>query len=211
MGRLWEYFNNNGNLPMTKWKNYFPIYERYFNQFINQSITLLEIGVFKGGSLQMWKNYLGPYCKIIGIDIDPRCKQFEEDQIDIRIGDQSNPSFLKSIITDYPNIDIIIDDGSHIMNHVIKSFNTLYPYLNNNGIYLIEDMHTSYWDEYEGGLNKKSSVIEYSKTLIDSLNKEHIRNNTLSSLDNLFSIAYYDSIIVFEKKNISKNISLQSG
>ena len=73
----------------------------------------------------MWKRFFGPYCTIIGIDINERHKKHEEDRIHIRIGDQSDIKFLDSIIEEFGVPDIVIDDGSHIMEHVIKSFQYL--------------------------------------------------------------------------------------
>jgi hypothetical protein len=96
------------------------------------------------------------------------------------------------------------------MEDVIESFKTLFPKLNNNGIYLIEDMHTSYWENhYNGGYKKSSTVIEYSKNLIDTLNREHFQNNL--EKNDIYSISFFDSVIVFEKKKLySKNMSIQS-
>jgi len=99
-------------------------------------LTILEIGVSQGGSLQMWKRFFGPYCTIIGIDINERHKKHEEDRIHIRIGDQSDIKFLDSIIEEFGVPDIVIDDGSHVMEHVTKSFQHLYPKLPKNGIYI---------------------------------------------------------------------------
>ena len=90
---LWSEFLTNRDRPIHKWTHYFPIYERHFARFVNQATTFIEIGVSKGGSLQLWKRYLGPFAQIVGIDIDANCKAFEEEQISIRTGDQSDPAF----------------------------------------------------------------------------------------------------------------------
>jgi len=149
----------------------------------------------------MWKRYLGPHARIIGIDINPACAAFAEDQIDIRIGDQANPAFLNAIVQEFGPPDVILDDGSHIMAHVCASFALLYPSVSHNGVYVVEDLHTAYWEEYEGGLKREGSFIEYCKDLIDELNADHTRGAvqptpfTLSTL----SMHFYDSIVVFEK------------
>ena len=94
MSKLWNDFLTNDQRVIHKWKHYFPIYERHFERFMNLDVVLLEIGCGQRGSLQMWKHYFGPHASVMGIDIDPDCAAFAEDQIDIRIGDQSNAAVL---------------------------------------------------------------------------------------------------------------------
>ena len=92
---LERYFRQNDKRLIDKWVHYFDIYDRHFSRFRNREIVMLEIGVSQGGSLQMWKNYFGGKAKIFGIDIDPRCKTMEEENIKILIGSQSDRKFLK--------------------------------------------------------------------------------------------------------------------
>ena len=92
---LWSEFLTHEGRPVYKWTHYLPIYQRHFAAFVNRPITFIEIGVWKGGSLQLWKRYFGPFAQIVGIDIDPACKAMEEDQVAVRIGDQSDPAFLQ--------------------------------------------------------------------------------------------------------------------
>lgn len=200
---LWNYFKSNTGRLIHKWQHYFDIYNNHFNRFRNKSITVMEIGVYHGGSLQMWKKYFGPQANIIGIDIDPRCMKLLEDQITIEIGDQANREFLRKIIKKYGPIDIIIDDGGHFMDQQIISFEELFPALKEDGIYLVEDLHTSYWSEYGGGYQTPGSFIEYSKKLIDKLNARHSRDCRLS-VDNftksVTGLHFYDSVFVVEKQ-----------
>jgi hypothetical protein len=197
---LWGQFLTQQRI-INKWKHYFPIYERHFQYFVNKSLTFIEIGCGEGGSLQMWKRYFGPYARIIGVDIDDRCKAFEEDQIEIRIGAQQDPNFLQRLIDEFGVPDVVLDDGSHIMSHVHASFSFLYPHLAQNGVYMVEDLHTAYWKEYEGGLGSPRSFIEISKHLIDELNADH-SGGALTPTEftrTTVSIHYYDSVIVFER------------
>ena len=198
---LWSEFQTNEKLEIHKWKHYFPIYERHFERFRNRTLTLIEIGVARGGSLQLWKRCLGPFAKIVGVDINPSCKKAEEDQIEIRIGSQNNPKFLQGIIDEFGAPDIVIDDGSHVMADIEASFQFLYPRMDKNGVYLVEDLHTAYWKEKGGGLEKPTSFIEKSKTLIDSLNADHSRGALPPSdfTKSTLSMHFYDSVIVFEK------------
>jgi hypothetical protein len=198
---LWDLFVNNNGRPIHKWKHYFPIYENHLMPFVNKSVLLIEIGVGRGGSLQMWKKFLGPAAIVVGIDVNKDCKNYEEDQIFIRIGSQDSPSFLKNIIEEFGTPDIVIDDGSHMMEHIETSFDFLYPKVSKNGVYMVEDLHTAYWSEYNGGLYEKKSFIEKSKRLIDHLNADHTRGkieqSDFSRTTN--SINFYDSVIVFQK------------
>ena len=115
MNDLEKYFTENTGGMIHKWKHYFEIYDRHFSRFRNTECHIVEFGVSQGGSLQMWKDYFGPKCKIFGIDINPQCKKFEEEQISIFIGDQEDRNFLKSLQEMIPRIDILIDDGGHTM------------------------------------------------------------------------------------------------
>jgi hypothetical protein len=146
-------------------------------------------------------------CEIYGIDIDPSCKQFEKDNVKILIGDQSDTNFLNHIKIQIPKIDILIDDGSHINSHIIKTFENLYPNISDGGVYLIEDVHTSYWQPYGGGLNNPGSCIEYFKNKLDEINAKHIyppRDLTFSNITK--SVSFYDSIIAIEKKTIPHDL-----
>ncbi len=205
---LWSEFLTNEGRRIHKWTHYFPIYERHFSRFVNRTTTFVEIGVSKGGSLQLWKRYLGPFAQIVGIDIDPSCKVLEEDQISIRIGDQSNPRFLQQVIDEFGCPDVVLDDGSHKMNHIVASFEFLYPLMEKNGVYLVEDLHTAYWAEFGGGLHEPNSFIERCKTFIDELNADHSRGAVpISAFSRTtLSMHFYDSVVVFERgRHIKKH------
>jgi cephalosporin hydroxylase len=212
---LHKYFLNNGGKVIHKWLHYFDIYERYFNQYVDKPILMIEIGVFKGGSIDMWKDYFGSKSIIVGIDIDPNCKKFErkDDGIFIEIGDQSDVSFLQSVIDKYGNPDIILDDGSHVMNHLIKTFDFLYYKMKESGTYMVEDLHTAYWDEYGGGLKRDNTFIEFSKNKIDEINAQHSRGHQpITEFTKITqSMHVYDSIIVFEKRPQGKRTHIQTG
>lgn len=198
---LWEDFlNNNGN-AMCKWKHYFPAYESHFERFINRPVFLLEIGVNEGGSLQMWKRYFGPHALIVGIDINSDCAKLEEDQVFVRLGDQANTEFLQSILDEFGMPDIVIDDGSHDLKDVSGSFNYLYPRMSPNGVYFVEDVHTSYMAGYGGGVEHPDSFVELAKHLIDELNAEWTEGKLPATqfTRSTLSMHFYDSCVVFEK------------
>lgn len=204
MNRLERYFRSNRGPLLNKWTHYFDIYDRHFARYRNQSLVMVEIGVFHGGSLGMWKDYFGPKMKIVGVDINPRALRFADDQVDIVIGDQSDRDFLRQLRKQYPKIDIVLDDGGHSMNQQIVTFEELFQAVADDGVYLVEDVHTSYWSEYGGGLGHAGSFVEYSKRLIDHLNAWHVREwegEARSAVaDSTYSISYYDSVIAFEKR-----------
>lgn len=210
---LWSHFQQNTGKTIHKWHHYFPIYEKYFSAFRNKTVTFLEIGVFKGGSLQMFSEYLGPKATVIGIDIDENCKAFESDFAKVRIGDQGDPNFLESVLNEFGPPDLVLDDGSHKMHDVRASFNYLYPMLSKNGIYMVEDMHTSYWQEYGGGYLHQDSFIEYSKSLIDQLNFQHARENLPSPqwIRDTSSISFFDSMVIFEKGTMTPKRASKTG
>ena len=198
---LWSDFQTNDARVIWKWKHYFPIYERFFRDFVNKSVTFLEIGVASGGSLQMWKRYFGPHATIIGVDILPECKAYEEDQIEIRIGMQQDHAFLRSVLDEFGTPDIVLDDGSHMMSHVLSTFEFLYPQVAKNGIYMVEDLHTAYWEEYEGGYRRAGTFLERCKDLLDELNADHTRNQLPPTefTKSTIGMHFYDSVAVFER------------
>lgn len=207
MNDLLRYFESSNHRLIHKWIHYFEIYDRHFARFRGTDVCIVEIGIYHGGSLQMWRDYFGSHAKIIGIDIDPRCKELEEEGIEIIIGNQEDREFLRSLKEKIPRIDILLDDGGHTMNQQIITFEELFPHVDQNGVYLCEDLHTSYWSEYGGGFRKPSSFIEYSKNLIDALNAWHSRDSESflvnSFTQSAYSLSFYDSVLVIEKRAMS--------
>lgn len=201
---LWQDFLTNNQKIIHKWVHYFPIYERHFSSWRNRSLTFLEIGVARGGSLQMWQRYFGPLTKIVGIDVNPQCKAHESPGIFVRIGDQSNPVFLQSLIDEFGVPDIVLDDGSHRMDHMASSFQFFYPKMHKNAVYMVEDLHTAYWEEYGGGLDKPESFMNFAKQCVDRLNADHTRGKLKPDLitRETFGISFYDSIVCFDKGDV---------
>jgi hypothetical protein len=201
---LWQDFLTNDDKLIHKWMHYFPIYEKHLTPWRNKTINVLEIGVSEGGSLQMWKRFFGPMATIVGIDIDPKCRKMEEDGIHTRIGDQSDVSFLGQLIEEFGEFDIVLDDGSHQMEHIRKTFEFMYPKISKNGLYIVEDLHTAYWEEFGGGVDKSDTFVNISKSFVDDLNADHSRGAIPPSFmsKHTFGISFYDSVIVFERGTI---------
>ena len=208
-----DFLNNKGR-PIHKMAHYFAAYERHFGRFVGRPGVFLEIGAGNGGSSQMWKRWFGPLVRIVTIDINPICRQFEDEQIAVRIGDQSDPAFLQTLIDEFGRFDAVLDDGSHRMDHVTKSFNFLYPKIAPSGVYMVEDMHTAYWPDWGGGLRNKSTFVEYFKMLIDELNARYVPNEELAPTQftaDTFCMSAYDSILVFEKTAFASRNTLMVG
>lgn len=203
---LYSYFINNKGSIIHKWFHYFDIYHRHFEKFRKKRVTILEFGVSQGGSLQMWRKYFGRKARIIGVDINPKCKMLEEKGIEIYIGDQGDKKFLNKLMKEIGPVDVVIEDGGHFMKQQINTFEVVYPYVNEGGVFLIEDLHTSYWPEFEGGYNKTTTFIEYAKKIIDDLHAWHSRDKKRMKINNntrtIGGMHIYDSIIVFDKATV---------
>lgn len=200
-------FYNTITKPANKWSNYFNIYQKHFDKFLNKHVNLLEIGIAEGGSLELWHNYFGKDCNIFGIDIDANVLNLKFDfPVDVSIGNQANEDFWKYYLFNKPKFDIVIDDGGHGMDEQITTLLNIFPHLNNGGILLVEDVHTSYWEAFNGELLNAGTFIERSKSLVDFLNRQHIRlmqptDSFVDIFKDLFSITFYNSVIVFEKQS----------
>ena len=214
MNNLLNFFNKNDKKDLNKWVHYFDIYEENFSKYKNKKITILEIGIFRGGSLRMWKDYFSSDSLIVGIDINPVCKKFEKDNIKTYIGDQTDKNFLNSVIQDIGKPDIIIDDGGHTSNQQIISFDYLFNHLKTEGIYLIEDTHTSYHSDFQDRQDGLT-FMDYAKSLSDKLNlwyqyndykiyKKEVKEkiNMPYFTKNAFKIIFYNSVVVIQKKHI---------
>jgi 23S rRNA U2552 (ribose-2'-O)-methylase RlmE/FtsJ len=212
---LEAYFRSNQGRLIHKWLHYFDIYHRHFQRYRGKPITVVEFGVSHGGSLQMWKSYFGAQARIFGIDINPRCKALSEPQIEIVIGDQGNREFLRSLASQVGDVDVLIDDGGHRMNQQIATFEELWPNIVDGGVFLIEDLHTSYWPKYGGGYRQEGSFIEYAKNLIDQQHAWHSRDKDSFVADkytrSIRGMHIYDSVIVFDKAKVGKPSATRTG
>jgi len=159
-----------------KWTHYFGIYQTVFGPHRTEPLRILEIGVFGGSSLRLWKKYFSHAdTVIVGIDIEPECIQFDApaDGIRVRIGSQADPTFLKSVVREFGPFDLIIDDGSHHSSHMIASFNHLYAEgLKDSGIYLAEDLHANYWLPWR---DSRRSFLDMCKELMEHMHGHYQR------------------------------------
>jgi cephalosporin hydroxylase len=210
---LYEIFLANAGRPIHKAGHYIAAYERHFGKYVGRPVTFLEIGVGNGGSSQMWKRWFGPLARIVAIDINPICRQFEDEQVAVRIGDQSDVVFLQSILDEFGTLDAVLDDGSHQMDHVRASFDYLYGRIAANGVYMIEDMHTAYWPEYGGGRGDPRSFVETFKDHLDELNADHVRDGFAPTdiTRSTFAMTAYDSVLVYERAPLTNKVMKMVG
>jgi hypothetical protein len=155
--------------------NYCVKYEKYLPFKRYDKLNILEIGVLDGKSLLTWKEYYYR-SNILGIDINPDCKKYEEDRIKVEIGSQDDHVFLNDIMREYGPFDMILDDGSHMNEHMIYSFEHLFQSVKSGGVYVIEDIGCSYWPDYGGGYLNQNSAVEYFKRLSDDVNFRGLMN-----------------------------------
>ena len=134
--KLIELFNES-KYRSIKWEKYFSIYEKLFNDYKNKGITFVEIGILDGGSLEIWKKYFGDSSRIIGIDNNPKCKKFQNENYEIFIGSQSDPSFWEKFYNEVGNVDIILDDGGHTNDQQIISLVNSIKNINDGGLHVV--------------------------------------------------------------------------
>lgn len=200
-GLRWYFDHNDGRL-IHKWLHYFPIYERHMDPYRGRRLTMLEIGVSQGGSLQMWRHYLGRKATIVGFDIEPRVTQLAEKGIDVYVGDQADPVFLVGLAARYGQFDIVLDDGSHLPEHQIASITHLWPHVPVGGIYIVEDLHTNYWPSYHGGRGRSDTFMAWLYERIDDMHAFHCKDGSFEPNDwtrSIGAIHVYDSMVILEK------------
>ncbi len=200
-----------------KWWHYFSEYERVLGSMRSTPIRLLEVGVYKGGSLAMWKRYLHPDSVIVGLDLNPECARFDrpEEHVHVRIGDQSDMSFLRAVADEFGPFDVVIDDGSHVCSHMIKTFDYLFLNgLKDNGVFIAEDTHSNFWPGYR---DQRYSFIDLCKDLVDLSHAHYFDHRGLDAFTlgapnrvkeisvsrlgaQIAEIRFLDSMVVIQRK-----------
>jgi hypothetical protein len=159
-----------------KWTHYFATYETIFAPSRTRALRILEIGIYQGASLRLWRSYFeNPEAVIVGIDIDRTCTRFDSprENVHVRIGNQADPVFLDTVTRDFGPFDIIIDDGSHHSSHLIQSFNHLFVgALKDDGIYVAEDLHANYWSPWR---DTRQSFLDLCKELMELMHAHYAR------------------------------------
>jgi hypothetical protein len=197
---LRDYFDRHAEGPgVQKWLHYFEIYHRHLAKFVGRDPVVVEIGVFSGGSLPMWRQYFGPGCRVHGVDIDPECKAFEDDNVTIHIGDQADRALWNRFREAVPRVDILIDDGGHSPEQQSVTLEEMLPHLRPGGVYICEDVHGS-----------GNGFAEFACALVHALNAGHITAGT--GVDTsprtpfqkaIHSVHFYPFLVLIEKHESS--------
>lgn len=198
---LWDIWNEHRGRGAIKLDSFPAVQDRLLTRFRGQAIRMLEIGVFAGGSLEIWQDYLGPAATIVGVDITAIAVE-NAPGFDVHIGDQADPDFLRRVAAESGPFDVVIDDGGHQMHQQIASFESLYPLLNDDGLYVVEDTCTSYWDEFGAGMGVPTTFIEYAKAKIDELNADFVNDPAFSATAftrSTTTISFHQGLVAFEK------------
>ncbi len=179
-----------------KWNHYFEIYDRHLRKFVGHDVRIVEIGIYSGGSLEMWRHYFGPDCRIYGVDIESDCKAYENEYTRVFIGDQADRQLWSAFKRDVPVLDIIIDDGGHHSDQQIATMEELLPHLRPGGVYLCEDVH---------GLH--NGFAAYARGLADNLNAMDTTGSAPAIPPTSFqswikSVHFYPYVVVIEKASV---------
>lgn len=200
-GKVAELFFGNSGPTVHKWLHYLPIYDELLKPYVGTDVKMLEIGVFQGGSLALWRRYLGGKAVIFGVDIKQECARFNGEYGQVRVGSQADDGFLRTVVSEMGGLDVVLDDGSHVAEHQRASFDTLFPLLAEGGLYIIEDMHTAYWWDFGGGLRRRGTAIEFLKAKIDDMHAHYYRaEGDRHPRGDIESIQFFDSIAVVRKR-----------
>jgi len=162
-----------------KWASYLTHYDKLFAPLRNSPISMLEIGVQNGGSLETWSSYFTKAQRIIGSDIDPKCEvlHYDDPRINVVVGDINAATTLKKILDLCPQFDVIIDDGSHISIDIINSFINYFPHVKSGGIYVVEDTHCLYMNSFGGGILNDVGAYAFFKKLVDVIGFQFWRDD----------------------------------
>jgi hypothetical protein len=157
-----------------KWTHYFPIYQAIFGPLRSEPLRILEIGIWHGASLKLWRQYFEhPKTILVGVDILPECMKFDAPAagVHVRIGSQTDHVFLQRVVKEFGPFDLIIDDGSHHSAHIIASFNYLFSKgLKDSGTYFVEDLHANYWHPWR---DSKKSFLDVCKELLEHMHAHY--------------------------------------
>ena len=179
-----------------KQDSYFSFYQTLLAPFVGRPVTLVEVGVLHGGSLFMWRDFLGSHARIIGIDLNPAAERWRNSGFEIFIGSQSDPAFWRTVFRETGPIDILIDDGGHTNLQQIVTVCEALPHITEGGILVVEDVGTSYMARF--GNPSPLSFINFAKRVIDRVNSRCFVEPPKDSLESqIASIHFCESLVAF--------------
>lgn len=225
MKSMRELYKEHQGKVSDKWSLYLEEYDRLFAPYRDRPVRLLEIGIQNGGSLELWSKYFMQAEALVGCDINPDCARlaYPDPRISVVVGDANTDAAAAKILAHSGSFDVVIDDGSHLSSDIVRSFARYFPVLNEGGLFVAEDLHCSYWADFEGGLFDPNSSITFFKHLADVVNYEHwgITRSNRSVLEGIFarygceiaedvldqihSVEFINSICVIRKAPFAQN------
>jgi len=180
-----------------KHSTYFPVYDKLFGPYAGRPITFVEIGVLNGGSLFMWRDFLGPEARIIGIDLNPEAKRWEAEGFEIFTGSQTNPKFWEAFFAEVGPVNVLLDDGGHTFEQQVVTASCALPHIRDGGILVVEDTHTSYMAEFGGP--SPLSFIGWARNMVDGINRRFGRLKAEGNHETVVhSVRFFESIVAFE-------------
>ena len=182
-----------------KHSTYFHAYDSLFEEFRGKPITFVEIGVLNGGSLFMWRDFFGPDARIIGIDLNPGAKKWEEHGFEIHIGSQEDLRFWDVFCADVGMVDIVLDDGGHTYLQQIITTEVLLDHINDGGMLVVEDTHTSYMDNFG---DKRASFMTYVTQFMHRINSRFGKFSPEQTDTRVWSLEIFESIVAFKVNRV---------
>lgn len=186
-----------------KHSTYFDTYDLLFQNYQGKPITFVEVGIWGGGSLFMWRDFFGPNARIIGIDMNPDAVKWEKEGFEIFIGNQSDPTFWDHFKSAVGNVDILLDDGGHTYVQQIITLESMISQINDHGMLVVEDTHTSYMPDFG---DKRISFVNYAKLWIDRLNARYGSFLDDGKDTRIHSMEVFESIIAFKVNRKASSI-----
>ena len=199
---LEQYFDANREGPgIWKWRHYFDVYHRHLARFVGRPVNVLEVGVYSGGSLGMWRSYFGPAATIYGMDIEPACKAYETDGVRVVIGDQADRGFWRRFRADVPGLDVVIDDGGHETHQQVATIEELLPHLRPGGVFICEDVHglTNGFAAYAMGLAQNLHAFDVGEEQGNPERRIFIRATPFQAA--VRSVHVYPYVVVIERND----------
>jgi hypothetical protein len=194
MKSLIDAYKNSPRLSI-KYDTYFPVYEEILSKYRGKEITLIEVGVFNGGSLFMWRDYFGLKARIIGVDLNPAAKKWEQHGFEIFIGDQASEAFWGQLFDAVGPVDVFIDDGGHTNLQQIVTVHCAVEHIRDEGVLIVEDVHTSYFREF--GNPWERSFVGFASKIVDAVNSRAsaLKTRRERYANRVHRVSFFESIV----------------
>lgn len=181
-----------------KYDSYFPAYEALLQKYVDRYVTIVEVGIFNGGSLFMWRKFFGPKARIIGIDLNPDAREWEKHGFEIYIGDQSSDTFWAELFQKIGKVDVVIDDGGHTNRQQIVTSHYAIQNINDGGLLIVEDVHTNYFREF--GNPSRYSFVNFAHRIVDGVNSRaySLRRTYGQYSSRVYSVSFFESMVAFQ-------------